>query len=301
MIRNESDTAWKEILDAYFKDCIDYCLPELSKLIDWKRRWISLDKELQSLTKDTIAGKRLLDKLFKVYLKDGHEQWILMHVEIQGKKEDDFPKRMFTYAYRVYDKYQKPVVSCAILTDEQKGWRPNHYKVGLAGSFLSCEFLVIKLIDYHSKHTELEAASNPFASIILTQLAALEAKRKPDEQRKQIKFSLTKRLYEKGFKKTEVINIYKFISWLIGLPEAFEIEYINEVHRLEESKKMPYISFAERFAMEKGYKEGRKEGIEKEKNLVANRLLSEGVELAFIKKITGLSLAKIKELQKKKH
>jgi hypothetical protein len=35
MKRNEQDTAWKEVLDAYFKDCLDYCLPELSSLIDW--------------------------------------------------------------------------------------------------------------------------------------------------------------------------------------------------------------------------------------------------------------------------
>jgi hypothetical protein len=218
MIRNESDIAWKEILDFYFKDFISYCLPQLFELINWKKKWVSLDKELQSITKGTESGKRLLDKLFKVYLKDGTEQWILIHVEVQGKKEEDFPKRMFTYGYRIYDKYQKPIVSCAILTDEQKNWRPNSYKVGLVGSYLSSEYLVIKLIDYQDKLKELDNSMNPFASVILTQLEALKSKLKPNEQRKHVKFALTRRLYEKGFSKAEVINLYKFIDWIIGLP-----------------------------------------------------------------------------------
>src|SRR5438045_1115866 len=118
MVRNEQDTAWKEILDAYFRDFVDYCLPQLSELIDWKKPWVSLDKELHSITKDTATGKRLIDKLFKVYLKDGREQWVLIHLEIQGRPEEAFPERMFTYGYRIYDKYKQPVVSCAILTDD---------------------------------------------------------------------------------------------------------------------------------------------------------------------------------------
>ncbi len=32
---NEQDNAWKDVIDAYFKECIIYCLPQLSKLINW--------------------------------------------------------------------------------------------------------------------------------------------------------------------------------------------------------------------------------------------------------------------------
>lgn len=90
----------------------------------------------------------------------------------------------------------------------------------------------------------------------------------------------------------EVINLYKFIDWLIGLPKPLELKYLNEVYELEESKKMSYISNAERFGEEKGIKKG----IE----IVALRLLSTGAKPAFVKKITGLSLSKIKALKSKK-
>jgi len=194
-VRNEQDTAWKEILDVYFKDCIAYCLPKLNALIDWSKPYASLDKEFQAITKGTTTGKRLLDKLFKVHLKDGCEQWVLIHIEVQGKPDNDFAKRMFTYGYRIYDKYQMPVVSCAILTDDQKKWRPNNYQIGLAGSYLSAEFLIIKLIDYQTEKAKLEASTNPFASVIYVQLIALEAKKQSDEQKKNTKFALTKRLF----------------------------------------------------------------------------------------------------------
>ncbi len=289
MIRNQSDVAWKEILGEYFKDFVEYCLPQLYELINWKKRWSSLDKELNAITKGADAGNRLVDKLFKVYLKDGQEQWVLCHVEVQGKQDDDFPKRMFTYGYRIYDKYQKPVVSCAILTDEAKNWRPSSFRLGLAGSYLSIEYLVVKLIDYRDRIKELEASTNPFGSVVLTQLAALEVKRKPDEERKRVKFALTRRLYDKGFKRAEVVNLYKFIDWLIGLSKPHELEYIHEIYELEEAKQMPYISNAEKFGMEKGIVQGKLE--------VARHMLEEGIRPAIVVKTTGFSSAKIKKLQ----
>ncbi len=310
MTRNESDSAWKDLLDIYLKDFFDYCLPAVSAQIDWSRPWTSLDKEFQSITKGE-SGKRLVDKLFKVYRKDGMEQWVLIHIEVQNEPEKEFPQRMFTYHYRIYDRYQQPIVSCAILTDDHRDWRPAHYTVGFAGSYIKSEFLVVKPIDYIDKIDELESSNNPFASVILIQLEMLKNKSRPVDQRKQAKFALTKRLYDKKYSKTDIINLYRFIDWLIGLPEPLELEYLDYVHQLEEAKRMPYISTAERLGMERGIEKGIEQGIErgiqkgiakgieKEKIIVAQRLLAEGVEPVFIAKITDLSLLQIKEFQQK--
>lgn len=296
-IRNQSDVAWKEILDAYFKDFVEYCLPELYVLINWKKQWHSLDKELQAITKGADSGKRLLDKLFKIFLKDGCEQWVLVHLEIQGNYDSDFPKRMFIYGYRIYDKYQKPIVSCAILTDEAKNWRPSSFQVGLVGSYLRAEYLVVKLIDYQGKSRELESSINPFASVILIQLAALDAKDKAQDKRKRLKFALTRRLYDKGFKRTEVVSLYKFIDWLIGLSKPLEVEYLHEIYEFEETTKMPYISNAEKFGIEKGKREGKREGKLEGKLEVARHLLAEGIKQNIIQRTTGLSPAHIRKLQ----
>src|SRR5262245_12833388 len=118
------DTAWKEIMASFFKEFVALCLPNLYVLVDWTKPWISLDKELLAITKDGATGKRFVDKLFKIYLKDGQERWVLVHLEIQAEKDEAFPERMFVYSYRIYDKYQQIFFSCAILTDSKPDWRP---------------------------------------------------------------------------------------------------------------------------------------------------------------------------------
>lgn len=296
MARNEADSAWKQLLDIYLKDFFDYCLPEVSAQIDWRRSWTSLDKEFQSIVKGE-SGTKLVDKLFKVYKQDGIEQWVLIHIEVQNIPEEKFPQRMFTYHYRIYDRFQQPIISCAILTDDQPNWRPTSYMIGFAGSYIKSEFLIIKSIDYIDRIDELESSNSPFASVLLIQLEGQRNKFSPAIQRKRIKFALTKRLYDKKYSKSDIVNLYRFIDWLIGLPETLELEYHEEICLLEEGRKMPYITNAERFGLERGLAKGIAQGVEKEKVIVAQRLLSEQASLLFIQKITNLSITRIKEIQ----
>ncbi|MDZ7621772.1 MAG: DUF4351 domain-containing protein [Candidatus Competibacteraceae bacterium] len=49
-----------------------------------------------------------------------------------------------------------------------------------------------------------------------------------------------------------MLDLYEFIDWLLALPEALEDEFLDEIHELEESTKMRYISSAERIGMKRG-------------------------------------------------
>ena len=55
--------------------------------IDWTKGFDFLDSELQQVTREAETGKRIVDKLVKVYLRNGKENWILIHIEIQNQKE----------------------------------------------------------------------------------------------------------------------------------------------------------------------------------------------------------------------
>jgi len=44
---------------------------------------------------DKPSQTRYVDKLVKVYQRDGKEEWILVHVEVQGYHDKLFPARMF--------------------------------------------------------------------------------------------------------------------------------------------------------------------------------------------------------------
>jgi hypothetical protein len=106
----------KEALEHFLELFLAFFFPAVHEGLDWRRRYESLDKELQQIAHDARTGRRLADKLFKVWRKDGQEAWLLIHVEVQGQREQGFPERMFVYSYRIYDRYRRPVVSLAVLT-----------------------------------------------------------------------------------------------------------------------------------------------------------------------------------------
>lgn len=94
------DEHWKHIIMQFFAPFIKRCLPKLFKQIDFSRGIDFLEQELHKITADLRkAGKRSNDKLVKVYLKNGAERWILIHIEVQKQYAKNFPERMFVYYY----------------------------------------------------------------------------------------------------------------------------------------------------------------------------------------------------------
>jgi len=65
--------------------------------INWKRGFVALDKELEALFPRGKSGRKHVDLLFKVWLNDGSEQWVLIHIEIQSQRVEDFELVMYEY------------------------------------------------------------------------------------------------------------------------------------------------------------------------------------------------------------
>src|SRR6266487_2985381 len=121
------DSPWKATLDRYLELCMSFFFLPAHAAIGWSRGYEMLDKELQKIVPQAEQGRRLVDKLVKVWLKTGEERWILIYIEVQTWREGDFPKRMYVYNYRLFDRYDREVISLAILADEEPDWRPDHY------------------------------------------------------------------------------------------------------------------------------------------------------------------------------
>jgi hypothetical protein len=66
-------------------------------------------------------------------------------------------------------------------------------------------------------------------------------------------------LYERGYDERTVIDLFRFLDWLMFLPENLQNEYNDEVERFEEERKMQYVTALERRGIEKGRAEGWKE------------------------------------------
>jgi hypothetical protein len=196
--RDEYDSPWKEILEAYFQDFMQFFFPQIHDDIDWSRGYDFLDQELRQVVRDAELGKRLADKLVKVWKLSGEETWVLIHIEIQNQEEGQFSERIFIYYYRLRDKYNQPIASLAILGDERD-------------CRVTFEFPMVKLLDYEARWEELEASRNPFAIAVMAHLKT-KATRNDAQARKEWKFRLTRRLYEQGYERQDILNLFRFLD-----------------------------------------------------------------------------------------
>ena len=153
------DSPWKEALDVYFEAFLALLFPAVHRQIDWSRGYESLDKEFQQVVREAEVGRRYVDKLVKVWTTDGAECWVLVHVEVQTARDAEFPRRMYVYNYRVFDRYNRPVASLAVLADDEPTWRPSEFRNSLFGCEAGIRFPFVKLLDFAAHEAELEASA----------------------------------------------------------------------------------------------------------------------------------------------
>ncbi len=244
-LRADNDNAWKVILNALLRDFMEFFWYEAYQDIDWEKPYELLEQELLAIIDTKDNGKRCVDKLFRVYLKNGQEQWILLHIEIQHSKDEDFSERMFVYFYRIYDQYKRDIASIAVLADRDINWRPNSYHRKIWDSEITRNYKVIKIMDYKSKETELKNSNNPFAMVILLQLAALET-RPDDKKRLMTKLEFFRSLYKQGWDRKKVYFVYRFLDIILALIPKFELEYNNKSRNIDRKSNMSMVLAFER-------------------------------------------------------
>lgn len=103
--------------------------------------------------------------------------------------------------------------------------------------------------------------------------------------RMQAKLALTRRLYELGYHREAIIQLFHFIDWLLWLPEDLRNAYWQALQQYEQEQHMPYITSVEQIGIEKGLQQSRRE-----------ELLA-GIELALELKFGRDGLALMPELQ----
>ena len=304
--QTEYDSPWKDILEIYFEDFLQFFFPNVHLAIDWTKPIEFLNKELKQVTRDAEIGRRYADTLAKVYRLNGEVSYLYIHVEIQSQWEADFPERMFYYNTRLCEKYNSIVESLVVFGDDNINWRPNHYNIQGIGITKNFTFPFVKLLDYIQKWSELEDSRNPFATVVMVHLRTLETTN-DREARKVYKLALIKRLYEQGFSREDIINLYALIDWMMTLSKELEREFQQELKQYEEEKKMPYITSIERAGQLKGQLEGEligeQRGEQRGELLEAQKLVKRQlkrrvgeIEKSLIKQVEALPVEELEEL-----
>src|SRR5690606_6430556 len=256
--RRIDDPLWKSILEQTFSHFLKFIFLDAEESFDLRKPFDYLDKEFESLFPPESNGKgiRYVDKLVKVFLKNGEEQFVLCHVEVQSSKgKGDLAERMFRYFYKISDRYKVPVTAIAILADGNRNYRPKVYVQEFMGTSLRYNFNSYKIID--KNESALRSNSNPFAVVVLTALLSILHRNVSDEELKDMKHDLYEEMMRRKMDKTTRQGIYDFLAYYVSFqnPEnftKFEQEVENKLGRSNSMGTREYL-------LEKAERKGKQE------------------------------------------
>jgi flagellar biosynthesis/type III secretory pathway protein FliH len=102
---------------------------------------------------------------------------------------------------------------------------------------------------------------------------------------------------KKGYKKADILNLFKVIDWGLVLPSDLKIQYNHDIAQLKEEEGMGYVLSAVRDEVEKkhqawlqeGLEQGLQEGFEKGITAITQIMRSKGLDQTTIEEIVILS------------
>jgi hypothetical protein len=80
-LNDDYDSPWKDAVEHYFPEFMAFYFPDAYAGIDWSKETVFLDQELRAVVQDAELGKRFVDKLVRVILLNGDENWIYIHIQ----------------------------------------------------------------------------------------------------------------------------------------------------------------------------------------------------------------------------
>ncbi|GAB3357908.1 hypothetical protein GCM10027566_22130 [Arachidicoccus ginsenosidivorans] len=179
---NTFDAIWKGLIEDLFVEFMHFFFPNADDIFDLTS-YEFLDKELDEIyPEEPGENRRHVDKLVKLKLKCGGEQWLLLHIEVDGRGGIKFGARMFTYYYRIFDRYGQHITALAIFTGKQrKRNTPDRFVQEVLGTRLEYKYNTYRIVD--QSDDDLKAnLENPFAQIILAAKTGLLSGKLSDEE-----------------------------------------------------------------------------------------------------------------------
>ncbi len=277
---DDLDSPWKEVVEHAFPEFIDFYFPHASRQIDWARGYTFLDKELQKIARDGELGRRYVNKLVRVTTLAGEEDWLCVHIEVQGEVDHDFERRMFVYNYRIFDTYDRPVASLAVLADNDPHLAPRPLRIRAPRLPPQPALSSRQACQLHCRRSLAARQPQPFRARSPPHTCTLAAPERAQHGRFDAKRRFGAAAYERNWPRQRIVNLFRVLDWMLKLPDSLERQLWQDIENIEGDRKVTYVSSIERFAIERGMKKGMQQGMQQgiEKGMATG--IAKGIEKA---------------------
>jgi len=305
--RLDYDNLFKTVMHRYFWEGLMIFCPALYGDADTSQEPEFLEQELEKIVYDLEKGANRTDLLVRVPMKNGSEQWVLTHLEIQGEDRKHLPTRMNRYRAMIYLKYDVEPVAIAVLTAPRPKTEACSYLSDRYGTRVVYEYNNVDVQDLDDER--LISGDNRIALILY---AAKRAQESGDDEGRKFRYlrDISNIWAERGWSNDDKRVIMLSIEYLMNLrdPDYTQQMLIHFEALEKEGKIVEYATIAERGYMARGVEKGREEGRargreegrargrEEGKLEVARTLLKSGFTVDQVVQFTGLSCPEIESV-----
>ena len=301
----DKDGIWKDAVEQYLPLLLKRMMPELYKDVNFSQGFTFLDKELRDTIQVSLSEEhnsaKFVDTLVQVPLKSGKNQWVLLHIEVQGKGGEDISLRMILYCCLIFAHYRRMPVALAILTDKRPSEEtPGKFEFSEYGTELLYKYNLFEV--YNQSDEKLLNSDNPFDSFIYAAKKYSDYMSN-DAQKVKLEYLLkiTRNLYARGLNAQDRAKIIIFVSRLINLEDSkLRNQFFEELKKLEGKNNMAELTWIEEHfydqAIGKGLTIGEARGRLAANIETARRLRNMGMNDNDIQKATNLSFDEMKIL-----
>lgn len=257
----DHDRLFKELLSTFFLEFIELFFPEVIEYLE-PDSLTFLDKEIFT---DVTAGERHETDLVVQAQFRGQLSYFLIHLENQSEARGKFNQRMFTYFARLHEKYALPIYPIVVFSyEEPKKAATSNYQI---------EFPDLKVLEFNYRVVQLNRLNwrdyltqhNPIASALMAKMKIAP------EERAKVKAECLRLLVTLKLDPARMQLISGFVDTYLRLTASELVAFESEIGRIEPEAQEEVMEIVTSW-MEEGIERGRKEGRNRETELVLRML-----------------------------
>ncbi|MBQ7560624.1 MAG: hypothetical protein IJS99_02150 [Synergistaceae bacterium] len=234
------DELWKDFIADFWREILEKFIPGLYIKADLNHEPEFLDKELHDILaafndNEINTPKRYVDKLLKIFLKEGGEEWVLLHIEIQDKGGEDFALRMFRYYCLLFTHYNKNPVALAILTAGRPKNENDFYKADLFGTSIEYKYNLVKAYEVSDKEL---LSGDSLVDLFIYSVKIAAKYRKSDKSKVGYMKKIAKLLSDRGLDKDRRRAFIMYLERVMSLSDIqYRLEFRDYLDTLFEERR----------------------------------------------------------------